>query len=131
MLGIKISDRVSVCNTQRFGSEPVNGTVEDIHEERDIHNILVYRVLLVRLDDGGLIKCRAEDVTLIQEPKSEEDPNTITISVEMFNIAVSKILDPSNYAEKFSTPDFALAFNMTALFVCDKLKEELFGEMGK
>lgn len=78
-------------------------------------------ILLVRLDNKNLVKCREEDIIIGVDEAVE--PDTITITREDFLKAVSAVVDPSKYD---ASPSTALMVSMSGMVVCSRLETELF-----
>ena len=83
---------------------------------------------LVKLKDGTLIKCLAEDLELVTE--SESTSNTITITREDFENAVKKVVAPSVYVDDINDYGMITAVCLSGELVCKKLARELFGDNG-
>lgn len=115
---VNIGNRVIVGNNDDRKT-PLKGTVENVHVIDDT------TIVIVRIDDGPLLKLRADNVELAPQ---EENPDVITISREEFEKVITKVVNPDRYGDKFSTESNSLLLSMCGIVICNELKKELFGE---
>lgn len=120
MLEIKVGDRVLVSDRVVHGPEAPVGVVTEIVPRIDD---VIY---IVRLDNNQLIKCIENDLTLIPETNREDMEDTITISKEDLEKALTKVTNPLNYEDTIGK-DTAIVFGLSGLIISKALVKELFG----
>lgn len=115
---LKENNRVLVSGKVVPGPELVFGRVYRVFPTFDDNETII-----VKLDNGNLLKCKAEDVTLVTEDPTK--PDEITISREDFKNAVVKVTNPKEYDVDYET---SIAIALTGILIGKKLERELFDE---